>query len=536
MQYDFLEQFSRRIKNIAKYAVLLSNSSQKAIWKNYGFAEEYQQLTVLLAVMLFIMEKSLRDDDCTMDDISSFLDELNTQYFHRDMSMEDCRILSDFLINTVLSNDGIPMYYQAYSFEAMKCERVHISYLSNKIVYDEHNVRRTSYKLTDMGYDFILGTLEIEDNLKLSVQEMVFKLHLDKQNYDKALDDIKQMFARMRGQVERIQDAMYRIRRNPLNYNVEEYGNVLQGDLDTISEIRHKLQLYREKIQEIIVEIEGADIVDGTSDKYKLGNLREINAYLTMSLAEYQKIMNNHFDLKFLYAEALENIASLSMVQRYSLRTEIFDPIMQDIRALDKIDYLLRPLFNKPLPKYFNIEKMLAPQRRCGREEDDMQSELEDFDQEAWDRKQEQIRQERNNQYEASLACILKAAYPTGHITLVELSELLLQGKLSQAQLIPSIGIFKEIMIELIRNGNLDIALMRQEHQRFIQEERESFSLNNCILKVLDENQQWNNIDKIIVTKILGGKPAVFENILTEQGVKRKILCSNVDISVEVGI
>lgn len=43
-------------KNIAKYAVLLKNSGQKAIWKNYGFVDESQQITVLLAVMLFIME------------------------------------------------------------------------------------------------------------------------------------------------------------------------------------------------------------------------------------------------------------------------------------------------------------------------------------------------------------------------------------------------------------------------------------------------------------------------------------------------
>lgn len=42
MQYDFLAQFARRIKNIAKYAVLLKNSGQKAIWKNYGFVYESQ--------------------------------------------------------------------------------------------------------------------------------------------------------------------------------------------------------------------------------------------------------------------------------------------------------------------------------------------------------------------------------------------------------------------------------------------------------------------------------------------------------------
>ncbi len=222
MQYDFLAQFARRIKNIAKYAVLLKNSGQKAIWKNYGFVDESQQITVLVTVMLFIMEKSLRYENCTIDDIGSFLDDLNAQYFQQDMSLEDCQTLGDFVINTVLSNDGIPMYYQAYDFATKDSEKFNVNYVSNKIIYDEHEMRRTSYELTDMGYDFILGTLEIEENMKFTVQDMLYRMHMEKQSYDKALDDIRQMFARIRGQVQRVQDAMQRIRRNPHNYNIED--------------------------------------------------------------------------------------------------------------------------------------------------------------------------------------------------------------------------------------------------------------------------------------------------------------------------
>lgn len=532
MQYDFLAQFARRIKNIAKYAVLLKNSGQKAIWKNYGFVDESQQITILLAVMLFIMEKSLRYENCTIDDIGSFLDDLNVQYFQQDMSLEDCQILGDFVINTVLSNDGIPMYYQAYDFATKDSEKFNVNYVSNKIIYDEHELRRTSYELTDMGYDFILGTLEIEENMKFTVQDMLYRMHMEKQSYDKALDDIRQMFARIRGQVQRVQDAMQRIRRNPHNYNIEDYGTIQQVDLETIGEIRKKLQLYRSKIKADIVGIENSDS-NKLVDKHTLETLQKIDGYLNLALEEYQKLTNSHYDLNFLYAEALENMASLEMVQRFSLRTEVFDPIMRDIRFLDKIDYFLRPLFNKKIDKDFNLHKMLVPQRGRGRWEDEPDTEIMDFDQEAWEQEQERKRQERNCLYQNSMACIIKAAYPKGNITLRELNQLLAEGAIARDTLIPTLGIFKEIMIELIRREQIDIALLRRERQSFIQEEGDNFSLSRCILKVLDENPQWRYIKNINITKLSVKEPVVFEDILTEQGRRCKILCSEVNITLE---
>ena len=533
MQYDFLAQFARRIKNIAKYAVLLKNSGQKAIWKNYGFVDESQQITVLLAVMLFIMEKSLRYENCTIDDIGSFLDDLNNQYFQQDMSLEDCQILGDFVINTVLSNDGIPMYYQSYDFVTRASEKFNVNYVSNKIIYDEHEMRRTSYELTDMGYDFILGTLEIEENMKFTVQDMLYRMHMEKQSYDKALDDIRQMFARIRGQVQRVQDAMQRIRRNPHNYNIEDYGTIQQVDLETIGEIRKKLQLYSGKIKVDIVGIENSDSNDKVVNKHTLETLQKIDSYLNLALDEYQKLTNSHYDLNFLYAEALENMASLDTVQRFSLRTEVFDPIMRDIRVLDKIDYFLRPLFNKKIDKDLNMHKMLVPQRGRGHWEDEPDTEIMDFDQEAWEQEQERKRQARNRLYQDSIACIIKAAYPNGHITLSELSQLLEERIIVKEAMIPTLGIFKEIMIELIRREQIDIALLRQERQSFIQEEGDNFSLSRCILKVLDENPQWQHIDKIYIVKLPIKEPVVFEDILTEQGRRCKILCSEVNIILE---
>ena len=112
--------------------------------------------------------------------------------------------------------------------------------MANKIVYVENEVRRTSYYLTDDGYNLLLSTLEIEDNMKFNIHEIIFRLHLEKQSYDKAVNDIKNVFNLMRIQFQRVQEAMRQIRRNALSYSVDEYEEVLVGNLNTITDTKEK--------------------------------------------------------------------------------------------------------------------------------------------------------------------------------------------------------------------------------------------------------------------------------------------------------
>ena len=212
MQYDFLKTFPKRMKSVGLYALLLSASGQKSIWKDNEFDTEDEQLNMVFAVLLFIMEQSLREMPCTTDDIGVFIDTINTRYFQKPMNFEDCRGLGDFIINKVLSNEGAPMYFSGFDFEESAWQQIHISYVGNRIVYLDQEVRRTSYYLTDDGYNLLLGTLEVENNMKLTIQEMIFRMHLEKQSYDQALEDIKGVFNLLRIQIQRIQEAMNRIR------------------------------------------------------------------------------------------------------------------------------------------------------------------------------------------------------------------------------------------------------------------------------------------------------------------------------------
>ena len=66
------------MKNVGLYAMLFGNSSQKTTWRRYGFDSLDEQLNMIFAVMLYLMEQSLKEEPCMMDDIGAYIDSVNT--------------------------------------------------------------------------------------------------------------------------------------------------------------------------------------------------------------------------------------------------------------------------------------------------------------------------------------------------------------------------------------------------------------------------------------------------------------------------
>lgn len=535
MQYEFLKKFPRRMKNVGLYAVIIQNSSQKLSWKQYGFTKFDEQINLLFEVLLYIMEQSLKEEKCTMDDIATYIDTINVQYLRKDISYEQCHQLGDFIVNTVLSNEGRPMYFGGYDFEKNEYEEMHISYVANKIVYVENEVRRTSYYLTDDGYNLLLSTLEIEDNMKFNIHEIIFRLHLEKQSYDKAVNDIKNVFNLMRIQFQRVQEAMRQIRRNALSYSVDEYEEVLVGNLNTITDTKKKFQEYKTVIQERVKDLEEENInIRKLSKKEQqdLNNLRVIEEYLTRVLDEHQKILNSHFDLKILYTEELERLSQARLIQRFSMRRDLYDKVLKQADTLENMDMFLRPLFNRNPEKIYNLNKAFSYEKsvNAGMEKDT--EEEVDFDEEAFRREIEEKLQKKLLVYEKSLQYLLEKASVTGEVSLGQLKDRLDIYPEEKEIFIPNVDVFKEIMVELIRNRTIDIATLKKERREYIQEQPDGFQLNEMILKLVEEQPENNDITSIEVERLENEEAITFSEIKDEENRRKTIRCSNVLIRI----
>ena len=539
MQYEFLKNFPRRMKNVGLYAVLIQNSIQKTSWKQFGFMKFDEQMNFIFAVLLYIMEQSLKEENCTMDDIGVYIDTVNTRYLGKEISYEDCRKLGDFIVNVILSNEGRTMYFDGYDFDQNAYHIMHISYVANRIVYLDQEVRRTSYYLTDDGYNLILSTLEIENNMKLTIHEMLLQMHLEKQSYDKAVDDVKNIFNRMHIQLQKIQETMGKIRRNALSYSVKDYEEILLENLDTISETKERFQKYREMVRTRVQKLEEENINvrrRGEKEEENLENLRIIERYLNRTIDEHQKILSSHFDLKALYTRELELLSQVSLIQRFSFRNDFYDKVLQNPTSLESLDYFLRPLFNREPDKVYNLNKALLYQKPSARDEEEDTEEVMDFDEEAYLKEQEEKRQRKLKRYENSLGLLLEEAISEGEISLLNLQSKIIKNEKErekiQNQLIPNVEIFKEIMVELIRNREIDIEALKKERSEFIQDQTSDFQLNEMLLQLSEERFADEKIHKIEIYRIEDGTTVTFDNVLTEKGEKKNIRCSNILIRI----
>ena len=189
MQYEFLKNFPKRMKTVGLYAILIQSSSQKQTWKQYGILKTDEQVNMVFAVMLYIMEQSLKEETCTMDDIGAYIDNINVQYFQKNMTYDDCRKLGDFIVNVILSNEGRAMYFDGYDFDQNAYHIMHISYVANKIVYIDQELKRTSYYLTDdaaqvlrqldttiQSYDSLMEKLEVDISVVEKEKDRIVEL------------------------------------------------------------------------------------------------------------------------------------------------------------------------------------------------------------------------------------------------------------------------------------------------------------------------------------------------------------------------
>ena len=88
-----------------------------------------EQVNMIYAVLLFIMEYSLREQPCTIDDISVFVDDVCNRYLKKSLSYEKSRELAEFIINIVLCDEGHAMYFDCFEFEKREYKKKNIYFI-----------------------------------------------------------------------------------------------------------------------------------------------------------------------------------------------------------------------------------------------------------------------------------------------------------------------------------------------------------------------------------------------------------------------
>ncbi len=538
MQYDFLKDFEIRMKKIGYFALISKNTIAKTSWAGYGFENQMDSLNLIFAVLMFIMEQSLKEELCTIDDISAFLDDIMSGNFKKHLDSERCGELADFIVNTILCNNGETMYINGFSFTNSEYTQINIRYVSNRVEeVDGH--RRTSYYLTDDGYNLLLSTLEIDNNMRLTIHEMIFRLHLEKASYDKAVDEVKTIFNIIRIQIQNINNAIEKIRNNPLSYSIDEYRMLLDNNFSSLTETRDKFAQYRKLVQLRINEIQENNIeieeIGGLDEKEleNLNSLRKINSYLSQSMDEQQKLLNHHFDLKNVFSQELEEMAKMVLIKRININSDIYEHVLDNISGLENINLFLAPLFKPRMNKKYNINKCVRYQKVI-RDIDDSEAQIMIIDDEEFNRQREEELKKKLLKYETCVEDILLRVSESGETTLSKMKEDIGNDEEKINRLIPSVEIFREVIIEFLKSRVINVRELMDEMDSIVSYNKSSeFQLNETVLRIVEESKKLSKIKYIYVNKCGDDDKVIFHELKSERGIVKTVICTDLKFKIE---
>ena len=136
--------------------------------------------------------------------------------------------------------------------------------------------------------------------------------------------------------------------------------------------------------------------------------------------------------------------------------------------------------------------------------------------------------------YENCLTLLFDMLQETGRVTLHDVLKRTQEDPSLLSVLIPTPEIFKEIMVELLKAGELDIDALETERAMYIQEETGSFALSLMVLQILEKHPAWNKIHHVEIYRLDQYTPVVFYDLETPEGL-RTIRCTNVCLKLSGG-
>ena len=515
--FDFLDSFDKRMEWIG-----ITNSIINRKGKNTeleSLFEENELTNIIVSVLLFIMEKTLEENnECEMYHIEAFLDELTRIYYSKSFSRSQVKDIAGYIIKDILQNNGARYTYPLVNYSKKAIDEITIRLITDKIV-DENNERKIIYMLSNQGYEFLFRTREVDEEIQLTIEQLKLKEYIKRKKFSSAVRQSIELITFVRQKKKDLENFILSIRQNIHNVDIEHYEILIKStyamlteEYETMTDIRKMIYLAEGKIKE--------EFSTGKDFEQKLvkakAEIMEIHHNIGMVITEQRDLIINRHSLTDLYMDTIKKSFEFSFEKRYDFEENILINLERYNNVLDDCLNLLKPLLLPAKRKIMGIGDIFEAQiifKEIENQDSHMVN-IEDYDNSL---ENERIRK-ISDRYVAVMALLVSEAIKAGEISL---SRILKDVKESDSHL------YKRAMedrciflmgLKLYDMGSIPVSMFYQSQKRIILQPSEEFNVEYCMVKIKDLVGEVETIKEFIVNKIEDEVKISFEEI--ENGMK----------------
>ncbi|MDQ2085062.1 hypothetical protein RBH29_01240 [Herbivorax sp. ANBcel31] len=517
MIYDFLKDFHRRAEIVAIVDYITTRTSRKLKLRDYGF-DSAESINLVMLVLCFIMEKSLVEETCTKDDVAGFIRRLDIEYFKKNIDDDRYFEIADFVIKDCLQNSGIPHYFKTYNFETDKEEKINVKLIDDRRV-PLGNEGTYSYYMTPQGYKFMFNTLEIEDSLKVSIEQFKLSLSIKKRNFNAAKNNVDSLFNISKTQIQRINYFIKKVKEDISSTGTEEYEKIYNATFSSIDEQKEGYDNLYEligKVENSILESDYTRIDKETLEK-EIENISYIKGKLKFIISEQANLLLKQQELQKIYNEAVDNILYIGFENRLNFEETVTKKMEKNPQLAYPLIKLLRPLFKPDLNKMFNLSKVLKEQRIAGGEAETEGSNIlmsNKYFVRGESEKDIMIRK-ANKMYLNIFETICQRALESSKKEIL-LSNLISDSKDEYSKFVPDIKVLTNVLIKLSSIKEVDFSKISAQSAKTVFNPSEAFDVKYCVVSLLDKDKSFNKISKLKILLSRNNKVFIPEKSIDE--------------------
>lgn len=508
--YDFLNNFHKRMEKLS-YSFLIDNKvSTLTTFKEYF--NSLEMINLVYSLMCFVLDKSLRDEECILDNMSAFLEEISAEYYGRVLTEEEAYDITHFIVYKILRNEGKSFIFTTMDYSSGEKKVFDFHLLQQKT--SKLNNNKSTFSLTQEGYRLILGALEVDEKTQIDLNQMILELSLKKKNFSQGLMAVENLSNLITAQINVINNFIYRTRENIFSIEQRDFEDNFLKNIEVLKEQNKKFDELRDIIiveEERLIKSQEEINKENYESLKQLGRIKELLINISYRAGE---LISRHFQFKDEYKKALEEASFYYNNKRISIKEDIIKPIEKDASRLGDIFKLFNPLFKVETSKKFNINYMFNEQKLYCREEDEGEiiidfSEEEDL---------ELLEKKKNRlQYRGILASILAFLADNKNADLKAMVDYYnKKSSLEYKVLIPTMRKFTEVIVELLRIGTIDVQEMIREQNDAYDNEEIEFDLRKLLVDEIQEKYRFINIRAMHFYKCSNGEKLTIKEKIDE--------------------
>ncbi len=369
--------------------VAISDSITNRKGKNLNLESQYKEneLTqMIMAVLLFIMDKTLdENEECEIKHISDFLKTYNMTYLHKNLNNEDSRILANYIVRDILQNKGEKNGYNILKIDNHVISDYSVKLVADKLI-DSGGINTVIFILTNQGYDFLFRTLEVDDEIKLSIEQRKLLMFISRGNYSRAVMQSAKIVSLVRQRRNDIMLYVNKIRENALNSSALEYESVIKGifeeiknNLEEIKSIQIKVELIKKKVNEDINQA-----IEMEDKLYQvLSQVGQIEMNLGTSIDELINLHNDKSNLSSLYRDVRKEMFNITTLKRFSFENDIlkrFEENENNVNPREMFTKIVKPLLLPTVSRKITLNKILSEQSILTEREEEDDLTVDDYE------------------------------------------------------------------------------------------------------------------------------------------------------------